>query len=86
MPADTELRQAIFSILTDVAPEIESENDFDPNANLRVQVDLDSMDFLNLITSVSEQFKVDIPEKDYAKLVSFNDFVKYVIASKTRKP
>ena len=41
------------------------------------QVDLDSMDFFNFITSLSEHFKIDTPEKDYGKLVSFNDFVEY---------
>ena len=73
-----EIRQTVFEILTDVAPEVESEDDIDSAGNLREQVDLDSMDFLNMLTEVSERFEIDIPEKDYAILVSLNDFVEYV--------
>ena len=78
MKSDSEIRHEIFSILSDLAPELESESFLEMNANLRDQVDLDSMDFLNLITGVCERFKINIPEKDYAKLVTFNDFVRYV--------
>lgn len=74
----TEIHQTVFEILTDVAPEVESESDIDPADNLREQVDLDSMDFLNMLTEVSERFEIDIPEKDYAILVSLNDFVEYL--------
>ena len=81
MQNEIEIRQTIFEILTDIAPEVESESDIDPAANLREQVDLDSMDFLNMITSVSERFGVEIPEKDYRKLVSFDDFIAYVSRS-----
>ena len=75
-----EIRQTVFEILTDVAPEVESEDDIDSAGNLREQVDLDSMDFLNMLTEVSERFGIDIPEKDYAILVSLNDFVEYIAA------
>ena len=78
MKSAAEIRQTVFEILSDVAPEVESESDIDPTANLREQVDLDSMDFLNLLTEVSERFEIDIPEKDYAILVSFDDFGEYV--------
>ena len=83
MPNETDIRQSVFTALSDVAPEIESENDIDVNASLRDQVDLDSMDFLNLITDLCQRFETEISEKDYAKLVSFNDFVEYF---STRKP
>jgi acyl carrier protein len=83
MLTETETRQTLFSILADIAPEVESESDIDLSANLRKQVDLDSMDFLNFITAVSEQFKIEIPEKDYGKLTSFNDFVKYIASTKS---
>lgn len=75
MPAETATRQTLFSILADIEPEVELESDIDTGARLRKQVDLDSLDFLNFITGVAERFKNEIPEKDYAKLVSFNDFV-----------
>ncbi len=84
MLVESESRNAIFAILSDIAPEVESEADIDLDANLREQVDLDSMDFLNLVTAVSERFKIDIPQKDYSELSSFNDLVKYIRAKKWR--
>ena len=42
------------------------------------QVDLDSMDWLNVLVAIHEKLKVDIPEADYRKLVTLNDIVAYV--------
>ena len=49
-----------------------------PARPLRSQVDLDSMDWLNFLVSLSERFGVAIPEADYARLVSFNDVLDYL--------
>ena len=45
---------------------------------LRDQVDLDSMDFLNFLVRLHEKLGVDVPEADYAKLVTLDDFVAYL--------
>lgn len=74
----TEIRTTIFQLLADIAPELESESELELDEDLREQVDLDSMDFLNLITSVSETYQIDIPQQDYGELVSFNDWVEYM--------
>lgn len=78
----TEIKTKLIELLSDIAPEIESGDEIDAAENVRDQVDLDSMDFLNFITDVAKAFKVDIPEKDYAQLLSLNDFVAY-LSSKT---
>jgi acyl carrier protein len=75
---EAEIKRAVVSMISEIAPEIESESDIDANSNLREQADLDSMDFLNLITGMAKQFEIAVPEKDYSKLVSLNDFVSYV--------
>lgn len=41
---------------------------------------IDSMDLLNLVIAVDEQFGVDIPERDYTKLRTLNDMVGYLSA------
>lgn len=78
MPEESEIQREVFSILSEIAPEVESVADIDVDANLREQVDLDSMDFLNLLTALSTRFKIDIPVKNYGKLTSFSDLVNYV--------
>jgi len=45
---------------------------------LREQVDLDSMDWLNVIVGFHERFGVDIPEADYVKLTTLDAIVAYL--------
>jgi acyl carrier protein len=75
---ETENRKVLVQLLSQIAPEIEREADIDPDQKLREQVDLDSMDFLNFIISVANRFETDIPERDYGRLTTLNDFVRYV--------
>jgi acyl carrier protein len=63
--------------LTRIAPEV-VEEDLDPGRPLRDQIDLDSIDWLNLIIGLHEAFSVSIPEADYERLVTLNDVVEYV--------
>ena len=51
----------------------------DPNAELREELDIDSMDFLNLVTALSERLKIDIPETDYPNLATFGQTVDYLV-------
>ncbi len=73
--ADT--RATIVRTLREIAPEIDVAS-LNPDVHLREQVDLDSMDWLNFILGVGERFNVDIPEAEYARLLTINDFVHYV--------
>ena len=71
------IRAAMFEALGSVAPEADPAT-IDPERPLRDQVDLDSMDFLNVIIRLSELLGVAVPEKDYAKLGSVNAAVDYL--------
>ena len=74
-------RNDITAVLIDelgrIAPEIDARR-LDPNAELREELDIDSMDFLNLVTALSERLKIDIPEIDYPKLATFGHAVDYL--------
>ena len=74
---DEELRAAVIATLKTIAPEVE-EGDLRPDRPLRNQVDLDSMDWLNFLIGLHEKLKVDIPEADYAKLVTLGDVLDYL--------
>jgi acyl carrier protein len=63
------------------APEADL-TELDPNADLREELDLDSMDFLNFVTALHERLDLDIPEVDYPNLFTFRHAVDYV-AGKT---
>jgi acyl carrier protein len=74
---EKELRAVVIATLKTIAPEVE-ESDLRPDRPLRNQVDLDSMDWLNFLIGLHEKLKVDIPEADYAKLVTLGDVLDYL--------
>ena len=74
---EQEVREHILKAIRSVAP----ETDFDsvnPNLPLRDQVDIDSMDFLNIVLRIHKDLGIDIPESDYAKLSTLNAFIAYL--------
>lgn len=73
------LVETVVTLLRLIAPELEPDA-LAPERPLRQQVDLDSMDWLNFLVSLHERLGVNIPESDYAGLVSLNDVVDYLQA------
>ncbi len=76
---EAQLREAILQALFSVAPEAEGER-LDPSANLRDQLDIDSMDFLNFLIALKDTVGVEVPEADYAQVASLDDCVRYLAA------
>ena len=74
---DDDIRHTVVSIIRTVAPEVE-EGGLVASQALRDQVDLDSMDWLNVIIGVHQKLKVDIPEADYGKLRTLDNWVDYL--------
>ena len=72
-----EIMKRLLGILQELAPEADVRG-LDPDLRLRDQLDIDSMDLLNFVIAVDEQFGVDIPERDYTKLRTLNDMVGYL--------
>ena len=72
-----ELREKILACLTEIAPEVDAAT-IQPNSDLREQIDIDSMDFLNFIIAVHEATGVDIPEVDYPKLTTIDKMDGYI--------
>jgi len=74
---DDEVKALFLRELHKLAPEIEL-GEIDPAVDLRDQVDLDSMDILNLAIAIHEATGVDIPEADYPQMASINGCVSYL--------
>lgn len=72
-----EIRATALQKLWSLAPEAEGQP-LDDDGDLREQLDLDSMDFLNLVTALHEALHVDIPEADYARVQSLRGLVDYL--------
>jgi acyl carrier protein len=75
----TEILPLVIATIQTIAPEVEAA-ELRADRPLRAQVDLDSMDWLNVLVGLHERFGVDIPEADYAKLASLQDIVEYIAA------
>ena len=74
---EQELRATVIATLKAIAPEVE-EGDLRPDKPLRNQVDLDSMDWLNVLATIHEKLGVNIPETDYGKVVTLDGIVNYL--------
>jgi acyl carrier protein len=74
---EAQLRKEVVAMLVAIAPELDASalKHAEP---LRRQVDLDSYDWLNFLLEVNRRFRVDIPERDYAKLATVDDLVRYL--------
>lgn len=79
---DAQARQVIAGALHGIAPEADLDT-VDPDEALQEELDLDSMDFLNLVTAVYEATGVEIPERDYPEVATLGGFVRYLAARVT---
>ena len=78
-----EIRTAVLRVLGTIAPEADLAA-IDPHADLREQLDLDSMDVLNFAVGVHDALGVDIPEADYGRLTTLDACVAYLAARLAR--
>ena len=66
-------------ILGDIAPDLDVAS-LPADADLRNDIGIDSMDFLNFVIAISKQMSVAVPEADYGKLNTLNEMVRYLVA------
>jgi acyl carrier protein len=72
-----EIREEVLDILSDIAPDEDLSN-LDDNINFREQLELDSMDFLDIVMELRKRYRVQIPEDDYVNLASMSTTVAYL--------
>ena len=72
--SNQDLEAALSAELRRIAPDIEVA-EIDKDGDLREEFDIDSMDFLNLVTALNKRYGIPIPETDYPRLASFSGAV-----------
>lgn len=72
-----EARRVVQAALERVAPELDPTMLSDDD-ELRADLDLDSMDFLNVMIAISEQTGLEIPERDYAEVATYGGLLGYL--------
>ncbi len=71
------VRQAVVDIIADIAidDDVTSIDDATP---LRDQLDLDSMDFLDIVMELKKRHKIEVPQEDYPQLATMASCVEYL--------
>ena len=73
-----EIQEAILDILASIAPDEDLSN-LDAQVPFRDQIELDSMDFLDIVMELRKRYRVQIPEEDYPALASMKSSVEYLL-------
>lgn len=72
-----ECKQVILDIIAEIAPD-EELSDVKGEVALREQLDLDSMDFLDIVMELRKQHNIEVPEADYSHLASLDSCAEYL--------
>ncbi len=73
----SEIREEILDILENIAPD-EDLSDLTDDVAFVDQLELDSMDFLDIVMELRKRHRVQIPEEDYTELASMASTVAYL--------
>lgn len=73
------VREQILTIIAAIAPDAPVEQLRD-DEDLRDALDIDSMDFLNVLVAIAQQLGVEVPERDYGQVRTLAGLVGYVEA------
>ncbi len=71
-----EIKRAIIEQILAVAPDVEEE-DIEPDANLQRSLEIDSFDFLKVLTGLNRAMGVEVPESDYGKVDTLEKMAEY---------
>jgi acyl carrier protein len=76
MKAD-EIRSLILEVMHEIVPDEDLSN-LKGDARIRDQIEMDSMDFLDIIMELRKRYGVIVPEDDYMKLSTLDGSVEYL--------
>ena len=74
-------RDAISDVIIEIIKDIDEEADttrLAADKPLRDQLDLDSMDFLDIVMELRKRYELQIPEEDYPQLATLDSCVNYL--------
>ena len=72
-----QIRQVVLDILERIAPD-EDISELQDDVPFRDQMELDSMDFLDIVMELRKQYRIQIPEDEYERLTTMGGTVEYL--------
>ncbi len=76
MMTKDEIKQKIIEQIYEIAPEHEGET-IPENENLQRSLEIDSFDFLSLLTALNDELDVEVPESDYSDVDTLEHMAAY---------
>jgi len=70
-------KKLVLDIIADIAPDEDLSN-LKPDVRLRDQLELDSMDFLDIVMELRKRHSIEVPEADYQHLASLDSCAEYL--------
>lgn len=71
-----QIKKTIIDQILEIAPDID-ENDIIPDKNIQRSLEIDSFDFLKILTALNDVLGVEVPERDYAKVDTLEHMTQY---------
>lgn len=71
-----QIKRAIIEQILEVAPDVE-ENEIEPNENIQRSLEIDSFDFLKILTALKVELGVEVPEADYGRVDTLEHMADY---------
>lgn len=73
-----QIKKAIIDQILEIAPDID-EGDIIADENIQRSLEIDSFDFLKILTALNDIIGVEVPERDYAKVDTLEHMTQYFI-------
>jgi acyl carrier protein len=70
-------KKLVIDIISDIAPDEDLSN-IKSDIRLRDQLQLDSMDFLDIVMELRKRHGIEVPEADYMQLASLDSCADYL--------
>ncbi len=75
--SEPQIKEVVLRVLNGIAPEVDIDS-IHPNRDLRDQMDIDSVDFLNFVIGLHKELGIEIPDADIPKLATLNSCIDYL--------
>jgi acyl carrier protein len=72
-----QIRAVVLDVIAQIVPDEDLSN-LKGDVRIRDQVEMDSMDFLDIIMELRKRYGIEVPEDDYIQLATLDGAVAYL--------
>ena len=72
-----DIRSMIIEVIQEIVPD-EDVSNLKGDIRIRDQIEMDSMDFLDMLMELRKRYSITVPEDDYMKLSTLDGAISYL--------